>query len=88
MKKTSVLSLCALFLVLLLSSCSALNWGKAAKAGLDSEVDDPGWAARNVPGLGRLGRALPPPTKARKDWDRRHRESRRKGMSENSNFSL
>ena len=74
--------------LLLLSSCSTLRIGHAVRASSEAKEGEPqrasfevpadeGWAARYIPGWKRLSEMIPPPTEARKEWDRRLRNGGR-----------
>ena len=66
----------------LIVSCAALHPGAMVKAAFNTEGKEPpeavahepereGWAARNVPGWKAASGLFPPPTEARKKWDRK-----------------
>jgi len=91
--KVSMTFVAALLIFLaLLSSCTTLRlgtpvkasysaWDQEAEKGADDQSAQEGWASRYVPGWKALSNLLPPPTDARKDWDkwmspdRRHHRS-------------
>jgi len=80
--KVSMTVVAALLIFLaFLSSCTTLRlgtpvkasssaWDQEAEKGADEENAQEGWASRYVPGWKRLSNLLPPPTEARKDWDK------------------
>ncbi len=73
---------CALVVALpLVTSCSTLRSGVPVEAAFSPEddaeeigssrpADEAGWASRNIPGWKALKAVVPPPTDARKKWDR------------------
>jgi hypothetical protein len=61
-------------LALFASSCSTLRSGNPVKAGYAPEkpafdVEEGGWAYRNIPGVKALSDFVPPPNEARTKWD-------------------
>jgi hypothetical protein len=81
----------------LLNSCSTLRTGQAVKAASEAKEGEPlkasyevteskGWANRYIPGWKRLSNALPPPTEARKEWDRWQRNGGRPGLEPEKPF--
>jgi hypothetical protein len=74
MKSISALCLSIILSLLLLASCTTLRSGIPVKAGFDAEkpgfdIDDEGWASRNIPGVRALSNLIPPPNEARTKWD-------------------
>jgi hypothetical protein len=88
MKLISVLSAALILSLPLLTSCSTLNWSSAAKSGpaveAEAEDDERSWAERNIPGWEALLKRIPPPTEARKKWDRQQNKRRQTGNREMS----
>ncbi len=81
MKIFSVLALAVILALAFLGGCSSFRPGMFVKAEYDAEAkasvqpaavenEEEGWASRYIPGWKRVSALIPPPTEARKEWDR------------------
>jgi hypothetical protein len=91
MKLIPAVCLAILFAVSLFSSsCSTLRTGSPVKARYEAEkpkfdVEEGGWAYRNVPGVKALSDFVPPPNEARTKWDE-WQKKRQHPVHPDSNF--
>ncbi len=72
MRRPSMVLLGAFVFSLLFSSCVALRNGAPVNAAFEEKQES--WTERNIPGVKSFKELIPPPTDARKQWDRYQRQ--------------